>query len=167
MSSYEKTTKKTSKNSSKPPSQTEKDESSLSHNGTNGKGKTESNVVAKNTRTLETVTTVRVTECDVCGADLSNSPCAHVERRTKIDIIFEKYESCVLLFAKKSDVSFTNNRAERDLRTAKVKQKVSGCFRSEIYAKAYCRISSYLQIMSSKGHNPLIAIQMALAGKVD
>lgn len=74
-------------------------------------------------------------------------------------------ESAVLLFAKKSDVSFTNNRAERDLRMSKVKQKVSGCFRTEIYAKAYCRISSYLQTMSSKGYNPLIAIQMALAGK--
>lgn len=56
----EKTTKKTSKNSSKPPSQTEKDESSLSRNGTNGKGKTESDAVANNTRTIETVTTIRV-----------------------------------------------------------------------------------------------------------
>jgi len=74
-------------------------------------------------------------------------------------------ESAVLLFAKKSEVSFTNNRAERDLRMSKVKQKVSGCFRTEVYAKAYCRISSYLQTMSSKGYNPLIAIQMALAGE--
>ena len=47
---------------------------------------------------------------------------------------------------------------------AKVKQKVSGCFRVELYAKAYCRISSYLQTMANKGVNPLIAIQMALAG---
>jgi transposase len=75
------------------------------------------------------------------------------------------YESAVLLFAKKSEVSFTNNRAERDLRMAKVKQKVSGCFRTEIYAKAYCRISSYLQTMTAKGFNPLIAIQMALANE--
>ena len=86
----EKTTKKTSKNSSKPPSQTEKDESSLSNNVTNGKGKTESDAIANNTRTIETVTTMSVTECDICGADLSESPCEHVERRTKIDIIFEK-----------------------------------------------------------------------------
>lgn len=426
----EKTTKKTSKNSSKPPSQTEKDESSLTHNGANGKGKTESDTVANNTRTIEIVTTVNVTECHVCGADLSDSPCEHIERRTKIDIVFEKtvehvdveikhcdncnstvkgkfppdmpgplqygnglkayiigllvcqmvslnrvqkmiksiigeliseasllkyvlrlyyaledwelnateqlikcktlnvdetslrvdkknhwihvyssgditlkflhrkrgseaiddiniipryfgtiihdcwssylsynhcdhglcgshllreltcaiesnnyqwaknmkallrdtckivskrkkkklteeeyanlqkryrniltrgekelpeipkkpigkrgpmaksdahnlwerfkeHESFVLLFAKKSEVSFTNNRAERDLRMTKVKQKVSGCFRKEEYAKAYCRISSYLQTMASKGHNPLIAIQMALADKVD
>jgi transposase len=79
----------------------------------------------------------------------------------------KKYESAVLRFAHDSHVPFTNNRAERDLRMAKVKQKVSGCFRVEIYAKAYCRISSYLQTMSSKGVNPLLAIQMALAGEVD
>jgi transposase len=74
----------------------------------------------------------------------------------------KEYESAVLLFARNSDVSFTNNRAERDLRMSKVKQKVSGCFRTELYAKAYCRISSYLQTMANKGYNPLIAIQMAL-----
>jgi len=80
---------------------------------------------------------------------------------------FQVHESSVLLFAKDPHVSFTNNRAERDLRMSKVKQKVSGCFRSEIYAQAYCRISSYLQTMANKGYNPLVAIQMALAGEFD
>ena len=75
------------------------------------------------------------------------------------------YESAVLLFTLKPEVSFTNNRAERDLRMSKVKQKVSGCFRTELYAKAYCRISSYLQTMASKGYNLLIAIQMAMNGE--
>lgn len=423
----EKTTKKDNKNSSKPSSQTEKDESSLTKEGTNGKGKKEYDAVASNTRTVETITIAKVTQCNVCGQDLTKSPCFHIERRTKIDIIFEQvvehvdaeikhcdvcdstvkgifpadmtsplqygnglkayiisllicqmislnrvqkliksmigtviaeatflkfilrfhlaleqwesasiekilkssamnvdetslrvdkknhwihvysagditlkflhskrgkeaieainiiprysgtiihdcwssylsynhcdhglcgshlvreltciiesngyawavnmkillletckkvskrkkkrlskneytnlqkryrniitrgenelppipakpngkrgkmaksdahnlwerlkeHESAVLLFAKCSDVSFTNNRAERDLRMAKVKQKVSGCFRKELYAQAYCRISSYLQTMASKGYNPLIAIQMALVG---
>jgi transposase len=424
----EKTTKKTNKNSSQPSSQTEKDESSTTHSGANGKGKQESEAVANNTRTIETITIARVTQCDICGQDLTDTCCEHIERRTKIDIVFETviehvdaeikycencdsmvkakfpsdmpgplqygdglkayiinllvcqmislnrvqkliktligrviaessmlrfvlrlhlaleqwesnaidqllkspsmnvdetslrvdkknhwihvysagditlkllhrrrgteaiddlniiprysgviihdcwasylsydhcdhglcgshivreltciiesngykwaiymkallletckkvskrkkkrlskkqyanlqkryrniitrgeselpaipakpngkrgkiaksdahnlwerlrdYESSVLLFAKRSEVSFTNNRAERDLRMSKVKQKVSGCFRTETYAKAYCRISSYLQTMASKGYNPLIAIQMALAGK--
>ena len=49
---------------------------------------------------------------------------------------------------------------------AKVKQKISGCFRTETYAKAYCRISSDLQTMANKGYNPLIAIQMALADEI-
>ena len=422
----EKTTKKTSKNSSIPPSQTEPDEST--HPGTNGKGKPESKLAAANTRTIETVILAKVSRCDVCGQDLKDTPCQHVERRTKIDILFEKviehvdaeikqcpacdstvkgqfpadmpgvlqygsglkafiinllvsqmlalgraqkliksmigeviaestmlkfilrlhqnlapwesaaverilqssamnvdetslrvdkkkqwihvysadditlkflhkkrgkeaieeinilpryfgvaihdcwssylgyfhcehglcgshlvreltcviesngyqwaknmkrllletckivskrkskkltrkeyvnlqkryrniltrgekelpaipakasgkrgkmaksdahnlwerlreHEAAVLLFAKRAEVSFTNNRAERDLRMAKVKQKVSGCFRTEIYAQAYCRISSYLQTMANKGYNPLIAIQMAMEGK--
>jgi transposase len=72
------------------------------------------------------------------------------------------HEESVLRFARNAHVSFTNNRAERDLRMSKVKQKVSGCFRTEELANAYCRISSYLQTMSYKGYNPLIAIQMAL-----
>ncbi len=77
----------------------------------------------------------------------------------------KNHEAAVLLFAKNPHVSFTNNRAERDLRMSKVKQKVSGCFRVSNYAHAYCRISSYLQSMANKGYNPLIAIQIALAGE--
>jgi transposase len=76
----------------------------------------------------------------------------------------KQHETAVLLFAKESHVPFTNNRAERDLRMAKVKQKVSGCFRTQEHAKAYCRISSYLQTMANRGYNPLVALQMALLG---
>ena len=71
-----------------------------------------------------------------------------------------------MLFARLSHVPFTNNRAEQDLRMAKVKQKVSGCFQSLDYAQAYCRISSYLQTMRNRGFNPLIAINMALSGSI-
>ncbi|MFN2120090.1 MAG: IS66 family transposase [Anaerolineales bacterium] len=75
-------------------------------------------------------------------------------------------EEAVLLFARLSHVSFTNNRAERDLRMSKVKQKVSGCFRTSRYAEAYCRISSYLQTMANQGYNPLVAIQLAFSGQI-
>jgi len=78
----------------------------------------------------------------------------------------KEHETAVLLFAKLPHVPFTNNRSERDLRMSKVKQKVSGCFRKSDYAKAYCRISSYLQTMAYKGYNPLVAIQMAFSGKL-
>lgn len=86
----EKNTTKTDKNSSKPPSQTEKDESGLTEPGTKSKGKMETDACVDNRRTIETVTRVSVTQCDVCGNDLTDVPCQHVERRTKIDIIFEK-----------------------------------------------------------------------------
>ena len=78
----------------------------------------------------------------------------------------QQHEAAVLLFARLSHVSFTNNRAERDLRMSKVKQKVSGCFRTRHYAEAYCRISSYLQTMANQGYNPLVAIQLALSGQL-
>lgn len=78
----------------------------------------------------------------------------------------KEHEQAVLLFAKESHVPFTNNQAERELRMGKVKQKVSGCFRSENLAQAYCRVSSYLQTMSAKGYNPLVAIEMALTGEL-
>ena len=78
----------------------------------------------------------------------------------------KRHEDAVLLFAKLPHVPFTNNRAERDLRMSKVKQKVSGCFRTRRYAEAYCRISSYLQTMARRGYNPLVAIQMALSGQI-
>ena len=78
----------------------------------------------------------------------------------------KEHETAVLLFARDANVPFTNNRAERDLRMSKVKQKVSGCFRKAEYAEAYCRISSYLQTMANRGYNPLVAIQMALSGEL-
>jgi len=59
----EKKTKKSSKNSSMPPSQTEKDETSANQLGSKGKGKNENNDTADNTRTVETITTARVFTC--------------------------------------------------------------------------------------------------------
>ena len=86
----ERTTKKDATNSSKPSSQTGKDESALSHSGSNGKGKSENKVTTQNSRTVESVTLSQVVTCDICGEDLTGVPCAHLERRTKIDIVFEK-----------------------------------------------------------------------------
>ncbi len=69
-----------------------------------------------------------------------------------------KHEAGVLRFARDPDVPFTNNRAERDIRMAKVKQRVSGSFRTPRHAEAHCRISSHLQSMAHQGCNPLAAI---------
>jgi len=80
----EKQTKKDAKNSSKPSSQTDKDESSLSHKGSNGKGKFEKNTLAKNTRINESVTLMKLYDCDSCGRDLESVPSAKHEINTKI-----------------------------------------------------------------------------------
>ena len=86
----EKTTKKDNKNSSIPSLQTGKDESSLDHQGSNGKGKKENDALAKNTRVHEQVTVFTVSFCEVCAEDLTETPYTHFERRAKIDIVFEK-----------------------------------------------------------------------------
>ena len=86
----EKKTRKTKNNSSKPPSQTHKDDSALGISGSKGKGKSEDNLVAANTRTIETTTLIPVDYCNQCGESLKKTSCRCIERRTKIDIIFEK-----------------------------------------------------------------------------
>ncbi len=83
----ERKTIKTNKNSSIPSSQTEKDESSKK--ATKSKGKTVTGNL-KNYRTVETTTVSEVTECQHCHTNLSNTPSHKYERRTKIDIIYEK-----------------------------------------------------------------------------
>ena len=75
-----------------------------------------------------------------------------------------KLEESVLRFMSDPDVSFTNNTAERKIRMSKVKIKVSGCFRTERYAQAWCRISSYLDSMAELGYNPIETILIALDG---
>ena len=86
----EKSTTKNSQNSSKPSSQTDKDETALGQPGAKAKGKTERRQSAYNTRTIETTTVATVSNCDICGEDLTGTACHRHERRTKIDVIFEK-----------------------------------------------------------------------------
>ncbi len=76
----------------------------------------------------------------------------------------EKHEEAVLRFTANPDVSFTDNAGEHKMRMSKVKIKVSGCLRTQLQAKAWRRDSSYLDSMAVLGYNPLVAIQIALAG---
>ena len=87
----EKTTKKTNKNSGKPSSQTQKDDSALDMTGSKSKGNAENLLMATNSRTLESTTVICVDACDHCGESLANTTCCCIERRTKIDILFEKH----------------------------------------------------------------------------
>ncbi len=75
------------------------------------------------------------------------------------------HQTEVLRFAQQAEVPFTGNRSERDLRMAKTRQKVSGCFRTRQHAEACCRVSSYLQTSASQGTGPLTAIRLALQGR--
>jgi len=73
-------------------------------------------------------------------------------------IRLDEHQEDVLRFFLDFKVPFDNNFSERDLRMMKVKQKISGGFRSLKGAKYFARIRSYILTARKQNVNPLEAL---------
>ena len=73
------------------------------------------------------------------------------------------HQDAVLAFAFEPGVPFTNNQAEGDLRPVKVKQRVSGCFRTRSGAAIYARIAGFVSTMRKNGRNVVDALASVLS----
>lgn len=77
----------------------------------------------------------------------------------------EDYESSVLAFLHNLRVPFTNNLAEQDIRMIKVRQKISGCFRTIEGAHYFARIRSFLSTSRKNDFDLLNSITNAMIGQ--
>ena len=75
-----------------------------------------------------------------------------------------KHQEAVLLFLDTFAVPFDTSLAERAIRMVKVQQKVSGCFRSEAFAQAFCRIHGSLSTLRKQDLAVLTALEQVLVG---
>jgi transposase len=110
----------------------------------------------------------------ILGQALTRNPRAErqVKRRGRVkqSLAFNliqrmcEHAQAVLRFVTDLRVPFTNNLAERAIRMPKVKQKISGCFRTLEGAQTFCTIRAYIDTMHKQGHNMFEVLRLTFIG---
>ncbi len=77
---------------------------------------------------------------------------------------FRDHPDSILAFMADFSVPFDNNLSERDLRMMKLRQKISGTFRSFNALVDFCRIRGYVSTARKNGINALDALRRVFAG---
>lgn len=69
------------------------------------------------------------------------------------------FKAEVLAFLTHPRIPFDNNQGERDIRMAKLKQKISGCFRGSEGGKIFARVRGYVSTLRKNDMNILSGLQ--------
>lgn len=77
----------------------------------------------------------------------------------------EEYKENYLMWTLNDEIPFTNNTAERGLRSSKTKMKVSGQFNNIKSAEYFARIKSYIETGHRYGIGSYVLIESALEGR--
>ena len=80
---------------------------------------------------------------------------------------FKDFKEDILRFAHNWTVPFTNNTAEQAIRFARVKEKVSGCFRTKTGADQFATVLSFISTAALHGVSSFDALVAAVRGDAD
>lgn len=91
-----------------------------------------------------------------------------VTKKSKTQNMLDRFIHCkdqILDFAKDFQTPFGNNLAEQAIRMMKIKQKISGCFRSKQGAKDFADIRSYIATAKKQSVGIMDALEAVIKGQ--